>query len=389
MTREYTMIAKTFKGLEEILAGELVALGANNVQIERRAVRFTGDKALMYRANLCLRTASRVLKPLASFRAKDADEVYQGICRIPWEDYLTTDSSFAVDSTVYSDIFRHSKYVTYRVKDAIADTFMQRYGKRPNVQVTEPDLYINVHIAQDKVTVSLDSSGESLHKRGWRNEQTAAPVNEALAAGMLLLAGWNGSTDFVDPMCGSGTFLIEAAMIALNIPPGIYRRHFAFEKWNDFDQHLFETLYNDDSAERDFTHCIYGSDSSYYAIRVAEKNVRSAGLQKYITLRQTPLQGLPEHESPCLLLTNPPYGERLEPRDIHRLYSDLGTMLKHKFAGSTAWVISSNEDALKSVGLKPAKRIRLLNGELDCQFVKYELFAGNHKDYKQRQASAR
>lgn len=389
MTREYTMIAKTFKGLEEVLAGELVALGANNVQIERRAVSFTGDKALMYRANLCLRTASRVLKPIASFRAKDADGVYEAVRKLDWEKYMTADTSFAIDSTVYSDIFRHSKYVTYRVKDAIADFFMERYGKRPNVQVTAPDLYINVHVAQDRVTLSLDSSGESLHKRGWRAEQTAAPVNEALAAGMLLLAGWNGDTDMVDPMCGSGTFLIEAAMIALNIPPGIYRQGFAFEKWNDFDDELFKMLYNDDSSERDFTHHIYGSDASYYAVRVAEKNIKSAGLQKYITLRQTALQGLQAPCGNCLVLTNPPYGERLEPKNIRQLYGDLGSMLKHKFAGSTAWVISSNEEALKCIGLKPAQRIRLLNGELDCLFVKYELFRGNHKEYKQQIAYRR
>lgn len=383
------MIAKTFKGLEEVLASELVALGANNVQIERRAVGFTGDKALMYKANLWLRTASRVLKPIASFRAKDADEVYEEVKKIQWENYLNVNSSFAIDSTVYSDMFRHSKYVTYRVKDAIADSFNERYGKRPNVQVTKPDLYINVHIAQDKVTVSLDSSGESLHKRGWRAEQTAAPINEALAAGMLLLAGWNGNTDFVDPMCGSGTFLIEAAMIALNIPPGIYRQGFAFEKWDDFDEQLFEMLYNDDSDEREYQHHIYGSDSSFYAIRVAEKNIKSAGLQKYITLHQTALQNLQPPCNNCLLLTNPPYGERLEPKDIQQLYDDLGAMLKHKFAGSTAWVLSSNEDALKCIGLKPAQRIKLLNGELDCHFVKYELFQGNHKEYKQRTSHKR
>ena len=379
------MIAKTFKGLEEVLAGELVALGANNVQLERRAVSFTGDLALLYKANLWLRTASRILKPIAAFKAKDADAVYEEVKKMDWERYMSLSTSFSIDSTVYSDSFKHSKYVTYRVKDAIADYFTERYGKRPSVRVEDADLRINVHIGGERVTVSLDSSGESLHKRGWRDEkQTAAPINEALAAGMLLMAGWQGETDFVDPMCGSGTFLIEAAMIALNIPPGIYRKSFAFERWHDFDRELFEEIYNDDSQERGFSHRIYGSDAAFYAIRVAEKNIKNAGLQKYITLMQRPLQSLPERDTPCLVVTNPPYGERLESRDLFKLYDEIGSTLKHRFAGSTAWLISSNEDALKHIGLKPSKKIHLLNGELDCLYQRYDLFKGEHKDFKQR-----
>ncbi len=379
---EFEMIAKTFKGLEEVLAGELVNLGANNVQIGRRAVNFTGDKTLMYKANLHLRTASRILKPLHTFRAKDADQVYEAVKRMDWSKYMHADQSFAIDSTVFSDTFRHSRYVTYRVKDAIVDYFKEKENKRPNVKVTSPDLYINVHIANETVTISLDSSGESLHKRGWRDAQTTAPINEALAAGLLLIAGWDGTKDLVDPMCGSGTFLVEAAMIALNIPPGIYRQGFAFEHWNDFDDELFQELYNDDSAEQEFMHHIYGSDSSFYAIKAAEKNIRSAGLQKYISVRQAPLQTLQAPSADCLLLSNPPYGERIEPADIFKLYSEIGTLLKHQFAGNTAWLISSNEDALKHIGLKPSKKIKMLNGDLDCLFVKYELFRGEHKEYK-------
>ena len=376
MLQEFEMVAKTFKGLEQVLAGELIRLGANNVQAERRAVSFSGDMRLLYKANLWLRTASRILKPIATFRAKDADEVYEHVKRINWELYMSLDTTFTIDSTVYSEDFRHSKYVTYRVKDGIADFFTEKYGKRPSVRVDGADLYINVHIAEDRVTVSLDSSGASLHKRGWRVEQTTAIMNEALAAGMLLMAGWKGDTDFVDPMCGSGTFLIEAAMIALNIPPGIYRQGFAFERWRDFDRELFEELYNDDSEEREFTHHIYGSDSAYYAIRAAEKNVKSAGLQKYITLHQCPIQSQKEHAEPCLVMMNPPYGERIEPSDILKLYDEIGTVLKHKFTGSTAWVISSNELALKRIGLRPSGRVHLLNGELDCQLLRYDLFAG-------------
>ncbi len=382
MQEEYTMIAKTFKGLEGVLADELLQIGANNIEIQRRAVQFTGDKSLMYKANLWLRTASRVLKPIATFRAVNADEVYEQIKQIDWERYLSCDKSIAIDSTVYSDTFKNSRYMTYRVKDAIVDFFIERYDKRPSVRIDNPDLYINVHIAQTTVTVSLDSSGESLHKRGWRAAQTEAPINEALAAGMLLMTGWHGETDLVDPMCGSGTFLIEAAMIALNIPPGIYRDKFAFERWNDFDAELFETLYNDDSDAREFTHHIYGSDNSFYAIKVAEKNVKNAGLQRYIQLKQVAMQELHPREERALVIANPPYGERLEPRDIFRLYDEIGTALKYKFAGSTAWVISSNKEALKHIALKPSKRIPLLNGDLDCLFVRYDLFSGTHKDYK-------
>lgn len=389
MRQEYTMIAKTFKGLEGVLADELLRIGANDIQIQRRAVQFTGDKRLMYKANLWLRTASRVLKPIATFRAHDADEVYAGVKSINWEQYISCNSSIAIDSTVYSDVFRHSQYVTYRTKDAIVDFFMERYNKRPNVKLNNPDLCINVHIAQETVTISLDSSGESLHKRSWRTEQTEAPINEALAAGMILMTGWHGQTDFVDPMCGSGTFLIEAAMIALNIPPGIYRNQFAFEKWKDFDGELFETLYNDESEDKTFEHHIYGSDVSYYAIKVAEKNVKSAGLHQYISLRQVGIQELQPQTHPVLVLTNPPYGERIEPKDIFQLYDAIGTALKHKFSGGTAWVISSNKEALKHIGLKPAKKVSLLNGELDCLFVEYELFQGGHKDYKRSKQEAR
>jgi len=381
--QEYQMLAKTFKGLEEVLAQELIELGANNVQQERRAVSFTGDKALMYRANLCLRTASRVLKPIATFRAKDADEVYAAVKKINWSQYMTLQTGFTIDSTVYSEEFRHSKYVTYRVKDAIADYFMEKEGKRPSVKLTNPDLYINVHISATTVTISLDSSGESLHKRGYRVANTEAPINEALAAGMILMTGWKGETDFYDPMCGSGTLLIEAALIAQNIAPGIFRQEYAFCRWADFDEDLWSDIYNDDSRERAFTHHIYGSDTSFYAVQAALKNVKSAGMTRFIDVRQIRLQEIKrEEQTPALVMMNPPYGERLaQDKDVLRLYGDIGTALKHQFTGSTAWIISSNEDALKCIGLHPNKRIRLLNGELDCLYNCYQLFAGDRKAF--------
>ena len=388
--QEFKMIAKTFKGLEEVLAGELVELGANNVQLERRAVSFTGDKRLLYMANFFLRTASRVLVPILTFKAKDADEVYENVKAIDWSKYMTLQTGFQIDATVYSETFRHSRYVTYRVKDAIVDWWNEREGKRPNVKLSDPDLFLNVHIANETVTLSLDSSGESLHKRGYRVANTEAPINEALAAGMLLMAGWKGETDFYDPMCGSGTLLIEAALIAQNIAPGIFRKSFAFEKWADFDKDLFEDIYNDDSLERPFTHHIYGSDASFYAVQQALKNIKSAGQQRCIEVRQIRLQEIKrEEQKPALVMVNPPYGERLaQDKDVMRLYGDMGTAFKHQFAGSTAWVISSNEDALKCIGLKPSKRIKLLNGELECWFNKYELFAGERKEFVKKSGSS-
>ena len=398
--KNFSMLAKTFKGLEEVLAQELIELGANDVLIERRAVSFRGDKALLYRANLCLRTASRVLVPIATGKLKTKNEkskvkpedwLYELVNEIDWAQYMTVDTSFAIDATVYSETFRNSRFVTYRVKDAIADYWTRKEGKRPNVSTQEPELLINVHIANEQVTVSLDSSGESLHKRGYRVANTEAPINEALAAGMLLMAGWKGQSDFYDPMCGSGTLLIEAALIARNIAPGVFRQSFAFEKWRDFDAELWSDIYNDDSAEREFTHKIYGSDASFYAIQQATKNIKSAGVQKDIELRQIRMEEIKNPFSlSCeegeggvspLVMLNPPYGERLASnKDMEELYAKIGTVLKHQFTGATAWIISSNAAAMKCIGLKPTKKYRLLNGELDCQFNQYELFAGKRND---------
>lgn len=388
----FLMLAKTFKGLEEVLAQELIELGANDVQLERRAVSFRGDKALLYRANFCLRTAIRILVPIASFKAKDTDALYKQLKALDWSKYMTVNNTFAIDATVYSESFRNSRFVTYRVKDAIVDYWSERINQRPNVNVQNPDLTINIHIANEQVTLSLDSSGESLHKRGYRVATTEAPINEVLAAGMLLMAGWHGQSDFYDPMCGSGTLLIEAALIARNIAPGVFRQSYAFEKWPDFDADLWNEIYNDDSHERDFTHHIYGSDASFYAIQQASKNVKSAGVQKNIELKQIRIEEIKtitNNQSPMtnpslLVMLNPPYGERLKSnKEIEDLYSAIGTALKHQFTGATAWIISSNAEAMKCIGLKPSKKYRLLNGELDCQFNKYELFQGKRKDNNQ------
>ncbi len=394
----FLMLAKTFKGLEEVLAKELIELGANDVQLERRAVSFRGDKALLYRANLCLRTASRILVPIveATLTPKKKniapeDLLYEAVKRVEWSRYMSIENTFAIDATVYSDTFRNSRFVTYRVKDAIADYWMEHADKRPSVAVEAPDILINVHIAKEHLTLSLDSSGESLHKRGYRVANTEAPINEALAAGMLLMAGWKGQSDFYDPMCGSGTLLIEAALIARNIAPGVFRQAFAFEKWPDFDAELWSDIYNDDSQEHEFTHKIYGSDASFYAIQQAAKNIKSAGVQKDVELKQirmeeikiSNLQSSISNPSPLVML-NPPYGERLKSnKEMEDLYSAIGSTLKHQFAGATAWIISSNDAAMKCIGLKPSRKVRLLNGELDCQFNRYDLFQGKRKDNNQ------
>ena len=384
--KEFEMLAKTFKGLEQVLATELVQLGANNVQVERRAVSFTGDKRMLYTANMCLRTASRVLVPILSFKAQKADDIYEQVKALDWSQYMTVKTTFQIDATVYSDYFRHSQFVTYRVKDAIVDYWMERENQRPSVKLEDADLYLNVHIAGDRVTLSLDSSGESLHKRGYRVANTQAPINEALAAGMLLLAGWNGQSDFYDPMCGSGTLLIEAALIARNIAPGVYRQGFAFEKWADFDANLWDEVYNDDSREREFKHKIYGSDAGFYAVQAATKNIQSASLQRDIEVKQIRVEELrlaDTNTEGALVMINPPYGERLsQDKNVLRLYQDMGTALKHQFSGATAWIISSNEEALKCIGLRPAKKIHLVNGDLDCLFNKYELFKGDRKTWK-------
>lgn len=389
----FSMLAKTFKGLEEVLAQELIALGANEVQLERRAVSFRGDKALLYRANLCLRTALRILVPIASFKAKDTDALYNQLKKINWSAYMQSSTTFAIDTTVYSETFRNSRFVTYRVKDAIADYWMEQENQRPSVSTREPDLLINIHIGNEQVTVSLDSSGESLHKRGYRVATTEAPISEVLAAGMLLMAGWNGQSDLYDPMCGSGTFLIEAALIARNIAPGVFRSAYAFEKWPDFDADLWSDIYNDDSHERDFTHKIYGSDASFYAIQQATKNIKAAGVQKDIELKQIRIEEIKWSNDAingqmvndkmvnALVMLNPPYGERLHSnKEMEDLYTAIGSTLKHQFAGATAWIISSNAAAMKCIGLKPSKKCHLLNGELDCQFNRYDLFAGKRND---------
>ncbi len=380
---EFELIAKTFQGLEEVLAKELMALGANNVQIGRRMVSFTGDKALMYKANFHLRTAVRILKPILHFKASDADEVYNVIKSFDWSEYLDENSTFSVDSVVYSDVFRHSKFVAYRVKDAIADYFNEKSGRRPSVRLNNPDLVFHIHIAQEDCTLAFDSSGESLHRRGYRVETGAAPINEVLAAGMIMLTGWDGECDFVDPMCGSGTIPIEAALIARNIAPGVYRKGYAFEKWRDFDSELFRSIYEDDSLEREFNHKIYGYDVDGRMVACARKNVKSAMMSDIIEINCRDIKDFEQPEKRALMVVNPPYGERLVLDNLLQVYKDLGSRMKHAFQGNEAWVISSSYDCFDQIGLKASARIPLYNGDLDCEFRKFELFQGKFKGFRE------
>lgn len=381
-SHKFPMIAKTMAELEDVLAEELTNLGADDVETGTRMVSFTGDKAMMYKANVHCRTALRVLKPIYEFKAENADEVYEAIKELDWEQYMSLDKTFSIDAVVFSHIFSHSKFVAYRVKDGIVDWFNDRYGKRPSVSVTNPDLVFNIHISHKTCTLSLDSSGESLHKRGYRIAQTEAPLNEVLAAGMVLKTGWRGESNFIDPMCGSGTLLIEAAMIALGVPPGIHRENFGFEKWNDFDADLFSDVYNDDSNSREFNHRIIGSDISPKAISVAERNIKNAGLLKHIDLSVKPFQQYTEAPQPeGVLVTNPPYGERIRVEELDELYSMIGERLKHVFAGYDAYVLSYRKDLFDKIGLRPTRRFFLYNGALECEMRHYEIFSGKRTEF--------
>ena len=381
MEQQSELIAKTFMGLEPVLAGELKSIGAENIKTGRRMVSFTGDKETMYKANLQLHTAIKILKPISHFKAKSADDVYEGVKNIDWSQYLDLGKTFAVDSVVFSEEFRHSKFVAYKVKDAIVDQFRERTGKRPNISVANPDIRLHIHIADDDCTLSLDSSGESLHRRGYRQESVEAPLNEVLAAGIIMMTGWKGETDFIDPMCGSGTLLIEAALIARNIAPGLFRKSFAFEKWPDFDRDLFDRLYNDDSQEREFTHHIYGYDIDMKAVNTARKNVKAAGLANNISVGQADFKDFKKPMEKSIIVTNPPYGERMSTPDLLGTYRMIGERLKHEFTGNTAWILSYREECFDQLGLKPSLKTPLYNGSLECELRKYQMFEGRIGDF--------
>ncbi|WP_026915027.1 THUMP domain-containing class I SAM-dependent RNA methyltransferase [Christiangramia portivictoriae] len=381
----YRMIAKTLFGFESILAKELLDLGAMDIKEGNRMVSFVGDKGFMYKANLCLRTAIKILKPYESFKANSEQELYDNIKKLPWEKFIDVEGSLAIDSAVHSDIFTHSQYVALKSKDAIVDRFREKFGKRPDVDLDFPDLRINIHIENNFCNVSFDSSGDSLHKRGYRTATNIAPINEVLAAGMLLMSGWDGQCDFLDPMCGSGTIPIEAAMIACNIPPNLNRKEFAFEKWNDWDEDLYEKIETSALKKvRDFHFKIRGYDKAPSAVMKAKDNVTNANLGDFIEIEQKSFfDSVKQNEGYLHMLFNPPYGERLE-IDIEDFYGKIGDTLKQGYPGTHAWFIATNFEAIKNVGLRASRKIKLYNGPLEGRLLKYVLYEGSKKKSKQR-----
>jgi putative N6-adenine-specific DNA methylase len=380
MNNNFKMVAKTMFGFEEILAKELRDLGAGNVEEGVRSVSFEGDTGFMYKANLCLRTAIKIVKPIHSFQVRDENDLYKKIYEMNWFDYLSTDTTFAIDTTVNSENFTHSLYVSQKTKDAIVDKFRDSEGKRPDVDIKFPDVRINIHIQNDHCNVALDSSGRSLHQRGYRTATNIAPINEVLAAGLLLLSGWDGQCDFLDPMCGSGTLLIEAAMIACNIPANINRKEFAFEKWHDFDADLFEKIVDASLKKtREFHFKIVGYDKAPSAVRKANDNAVSANLAEYITIERKNFFDTEKFTANHLhIVFNPPYGERLD-IEMEDFYTDIGNTLKRNYPGTDAWFITSNLEALKFVGLRPSRRIKVFNSHLESRLVKYVMYEGSRK----------
>ncbi|OIQ22342.1 THUMP domain-containing protein [Lacinutrix sp. MedPE-SW] len=380
MEDNFKMVAKTLFGFEDLLARELTQLGAMQVKTGVRNVSFVGDKGFMYKANLAIRTAIKILKPIRTFKVSSEKDLYSQVYKMNWSKYLKSSGSLAIDATVHSKVFTHSQYTALKVKDAIVDKFRDETGERPNVDLRFPDLKINVHIDRSICTISLDTSGESLHKRGYKTATNIAPINEVLAAGMIMLSGWDGQSDFMDPMCGSGTVLAEAAMIACNIPPNLMRKEFAFERWNDWDVELFEKIEESLLKKtRDFHYKILGYDKSPSAVAKAKDNVKNAHLDEFITIKHEDFfKTQKAGDNKLHMVFNPPYGERLD-IEMESFYKNIGDTLKQGYPNTNAWFITSNLDAIKHVGLRPSRKIKLMNAKLESRLVKYEMYAGSKK----------
>ena len=385
MKENFKMLAKTFYGFEDILEKELLKLGAQNLKKGNRFVSFEGDKGFMYKANLCLRTALKILKPINSVRIQNEESLYKVFYNFPWGNYMDVNSKFVIDSVVNGQIFTHSHYASQKAKDGIVDQFRDRFSKRPTVDLNRPDLRINLHINNDYCTISLDTSGASLHQRGYRTVTNIAPLNEVLAAGLIQLSGWQANTDFLDPMCGSGTFLIEAAMFALKIPANINRKNFAFEKWKDWDPELFEII-KESQLKKVINPKIQisGSDKAPSAIEKAKQNIENANLSDFIKIQKKDFFQLDKlTKGPLHLLMNPPYGERLE-GNINALYQGIGDGFKQSFPNTHAWLISSNMEAIKCIGLRPSRKIKVFNGKLESRLLYFPIYEGTKKIHKLR-----
>lgn len=378
------MKATTFHGLEDVLANELLKLGARDIVPFKRGVAFTGDKGFLYKANLCLRTALKILVPIYSFKASHENELYEGIKRFDWSQYLTPESTIAIDSTVNSDFFNHTLYVSQKTKDAICDQFVDKVNKRPNVDLEKPDLRIYVHIFKDQVNVSLDSSGDTLYKRGYRVDIDTAPIKEVLAAGIVLLSGWQPHLPLYDGMCGSGTLGIEAALYANNIPPGVFREEFGFMRWNDFDKELFDKIYESCINKiKEDTPYILSSDIDLKPLEIAKRNGAAAKVDDVIQYKHISFFDLKPNKPHGTILLNPPYDERMKIEDTNAFYKKIGDKLKQDFGGWNCWLITSNMEAIKHIGLHPSKKITLFNAALECKLLKYEMYSGSKKASKQ------
>lgn len=377
--KENEFIATTMFGLEEILAAELTELGALDVRILNRAVSFNGSQSILYKVNIGSRTAMRILKNLKSFKVRDENELYDVIYNMKWEEHFSVKETFMVNSSVSSPQFRHSLFVSQKTKDAIADRFRKQTNLRPSVNTNDPDITINIHISNDRADVSLDSSGEPLFKRGYRAAQYTAPLNEVLAAGMIRLSGWDGTRPFIDPMCGSGTLAIEAALIGKKIPPGIFREKFGFMNWKDYDDILFGRILENMLNPVDLKTEIFASDISPDAVDLTGKNIRKALLEEFITVKVQDFHKMTPPADGGLVMMNPPYGERLKEEEINLFYKSIGDTLKRNFSGYDAWVLSGNPEALKFFGLRPEKKIELFNGSIKCKFQKFSLYSGSKK----------
>lgn len=382
------MVAKTMQGLEEVLANELLKIGGREIETHKRAVSFVGDKGTMYKANYLLRTALRILRPVHAFQATNEQQFYDGIYDIDWTQWLGPDDTLAVDCTLNTEIFNHSYFIAQKTKDAIVDQFRKKFGRRPSVDTDFPTLRINVHVSREDVSVALDSSGYSLHKRGYRADTGRAPMNEVLAAGIILLSGWHPRQRLIDPMCGSGTIPIEAALYANHIPPGYFREKFGFEKWNDFEPELWEKI-TDSALERISSELqdITGLEISRNTLSKARENIHAAKVEDVVKTIHADFFEWDPPEGSGMLIMNPPYGERMDQDDSLAFYKQIGDTFKKKYSGYQAWLITSNMDALKEIGLRPSRKITLFNGPLECRLMKYEMYSGTKKIHKLRRES--
>ncbi|MBI5540945.1 MAG: RNA methyltransferase [Bacteroidia bacterium] len=373
-------IAKTSAGLEEILAEELTSQNFKNVKILRRAVAFTGNLAELYRANYCLRTALRIIWPISEFTAINETELYNKIYEIAWDEYFDYRKSIYIDVSAYSNNFRHTGFLAQKTKDAVVDKFRDKFKIRPSVDKIDPDIVINVHIYEDNVTISLDSSGKTLNQRGYRKFTGEAPLNEVLASGMLLISKWDKKSLLIDPMCGSGTIPIEAAYIATNTPPGFNRKYYSFMSWNSFD--VKDLTWVKERANADIIPSeaeIICSDLNPEMIDFAFNNAKNAGMVDYITFKKEDFFDSIQPKSAGLLICNPPYGERLQIEDIYAFYNSIGSHLKHQYMGFKAVILSMDNEAAKSIGLKSSKKVKLFNGPIECTYQEYHLYQGSRK----------